>query len=145
GAANNTIGGTTAAASNIISGNMGHGVAILSTSNGNVVEGNYIGTNASGTGAIGNSGNGVMVDSGAVNNTIGVLAGNIIAFNAKGVVVTGNTSTGNAIEGNAIFSNTGLGIDLGDDGVTANDSSGHAGPNNFQNFPVLTSAISSGG
>jgi titin len=40
---------------------------------------------------------------------------------------------------NSIFSNTGLGIDLGDDGVTQNTPGGpHTGPNEFQNFPVLS-------
>ncbi len=147
GATNNTIGGTTAGTRNLISGNLGHGVAISSTgSNGNVVEGNYIGTDVNNVGPVGNHGNGVRVDSGAANNSIGVLAGNVIAFNAKGVVVTGTGSTGNAIESNAIFSNTGLGIDLNDDGVTANTPGGpHSGPNNLQNYPVLTSAISSAG
>jgi hypothetical protein len=48
--------------------------------------------------------------------------------------------------GNSIFGNTKLGIDLGAaDGVTANDSAGHTGPNNFQDFPVLTSARSFNG
>ncbi len=147
GATSNTIGGTTAAARNIISGNFGNGVAISITgSNGNVVEGNYIGTGTSGTGAIGNHGDGVRIDSGAANNIIGVLAGNLIAFNAKGVVVTDNGTVDNAVEGNAIFSNTGLGIDLNDDGVTPNTPGGpHTGPNNLQNYPVLTSATSSNG
>jgi len=146
GAANNTIGGVAAGARNIISGNLGHGVAISNTgSNGNAVEGNYIGTDVNGSSALGNFGDGVRVDTGAASNAIGVSLGNLIAFDAKGVVVTGSGSTGNTIEGNAIFSNTGLGIDLNDDGVTPNDSSGHTGPNNFQNYPVLTSAISSGG
>jgi hypothetical protein len=45
---------------------------------------------------------------------------------------------GNTIEGNSIYSNTKLGIDLGNDGVTPNNS-GPIGPNNFQNYPVLTS------
>jgi hypothetical protein len=35
-----------------------------------------------------------------------------------------------------------LGIDLGDDGVTLNDSGGHSGPNLLQNFPGLSSVIS---
>ena len=147
GAANNTIGGGTAAARNVISGNVGHGVAVSGVgSNGNLVQGNYIGTDVNGVGSVGNQGDGIRVDSGAANNAIGVASGNLIAFNAKGVVVTGPGSTGNAIETNAIFSNTGLGIDLNDDGVTANTPGGpHSGPNNLQNYPVLTSALSSSG
>ena len=64
-----------------------------------------------------------------------------VAFGAFGV-------TGLAIEGNSIFSNGGLGIDLNRDGVTPNDilpGDPDTGPNNLQNFPVLTSVSSSGG
>jgi ELWxxDGT repeat protein len=57
-------------------------------------------------------------------------------------------ATHNQILGNTIHSNGGVGIDLGADGVTLNDLSltppapSHdtdTGPNNLQNFPVLTS------
>jgi len=149
GAGNNTIGGVAAGARNIISGNASAGVAILG-GNYNRVQGNYIGTDVNGMNPLGNQYAGVFIDQGASNNTVGVStvgvgAPNLIAFNATGVVVTGNTSTGNTIEANAIFSNTALGIDLGGDGVTPNDSRGHTGPNNFQNFPVLTSAQFNGG
>jgi titin len=145
GATSNTIGGATVAARNLISGNVQHGVVISGLgSSGNVVEGNDIGTDILATGQIGNHGDGVRIDTGAANNQVGVGGGNIIAFNAKGVVVTGTGSTGDMIEGNSIFSNTALGIDLADDGVTLNDASGHSGPNNFQNYPVLTSAVSDG-
>ncbi len=55
-------------------------------------------------------------------------------------------TTGVAILSNSIYANQGLGIDLGDDGVTPNHPGGPIyGPNNYQNYPVLTSAISSGG
>jgi titin len=146
---NNTIGGVTADMRNVISGNRSAGMLIYIGATGNVVQGNYIGTNAAGTGALPNGWDGVHISSAASGNTIGGTAsgaGNIIAFNTgAGVGVVDATSTGNLIRGNSIHDNGGLGIDLGDDGVTLNDSVGHSGPNNFQNFPALTSASSASG
>jgi titin len=56
GATYNTVGGTTAGARNVISGNNQVGVRISdSGTNYNTISGNYIGTNAAGTGAIGNT------------------------------------------------------------------------------------------
>ena len=47
----------------------------------------------------------------------------------------------NAIQGNSIFGTWGLGIDLGADGVTPDTPGGpHTGPNDLQNYPVLTAA-----
>ena len=61
GAASNTIGGTTVADRNIISGNVGNGVYINgTTATNNVVEGNYIGTDATGNVGLGNT-NGVEI------------------------------------------------------------------------------------
>src|SRR5579859_2741316 len=146
GANNNTIGGIFAFFErNIVSGNSLHGIEISGVNtNFNVVEGNDIGINALGA-PLGNLGDGVRIGQGAFSNAIGVSAGNTIAFNAKGVVVTDSSTTA-AIESNSIFSNLGLGIDLNDDGVTPNTPGGpHSGPNNLQNYPVLTSAVSTGG
>jgi parallel beta-helix repeat protein len=116
GAWNNTVGGSTAGERNVISGNQWSGVEITAGANGNVIEGNYIGTNASGTGAIPNGGRGVFVAGGCQSNTIGGTAsgeGNTIAFNTEaGVEVDGAGTTGNAIRGNSIHSNGGKGIEL---------------------------------
>jgi hypothetical protein len=147
--ANNTIGGTAPGATNVISGNGGPGIEIAgATSTGNLVYGNLIGTNASGTAALANAGDGVQIDTGASNNTIGGTAAgqaNVIAYNTgSGVAVLSSTATGNAIEGNSIYSNSSLGIDLNGDGVTLNHFGSAAGPNDLQNFPVITSAVVNG-
>ncbi len=76
-------------------------------------------------------------------------SGNVIAHNDSagghpGVSVLAGTN--NLILGNSIFDNGGLGIDLGNDGVTANDTAdGDTGANNLQNFPVITGVNASGG
>ena len=145
-ATNNTIGGTTPDARNVISGNSAQGVLISgSGTSGNLVQGNFIGTDVTGTVALGNGGSGVAVEFGPQLNTIGGTtagAGNTVAFNGSdGVFVGYVTSTGNAILGNSIYSNSGLGIDLVPGGVTPNDAGDvDTGPNNLQNFPVLSSA-----
>jgi hypothetical protein len=150
----NTIGGTTAAAANIVGGNTGAGLLLSGAgTTSNVVQGNFIGTDGSGTLALSNGGDGIDLVSGAAGNTIGGTvagAGNTIAYNVGVGVVVGSspadsTTTGNGILGNSIFANA-LGIDLGNDGVTPNDPMNpDIGPNKWQNYPVLGSAVSSGG
>ncbi|MBI1917437.1 MAG: right-handed parallel beta-helix repeat-containing protein [Planctomycetes bacterium] len=141
--AGNTVGGTTAAVRNIISGNNNFGIALeFGGATGNIIEGNLLGTDLAGTGTLGNVNQGVIVTATAADNTIGGTAsgaGNTIAFNGKGVVLTATAGSGNAILGNSIFANTSLGIDLGDDGITPNGTPG-PGPNNFQSYPVLFTA-----
>jgi titin len=137
-----------AAERNVISGNYGMGVFVGfgTTTSENVIAGNYIGTDASGGTALGNSYNGVMLWAGAQGTRIGADGshvdaageGNVIAFNQNGVVILGDSTVSNSIRQNSIFSNTGLGIDLGSDGVSPNHAGGPVtGPNRFENFPVL--------
>ncbi len=66
----NTIGGTTATARNVISGNSDNGVTLESSSSNNLIEGNYIGTAANGVTALGNASAGVWINN-ASSNTIG--------------------------------------------------------------------------
>jgi hypothetical protein len=140
-AAGNTIGGTSGAGGNVISGNGQNGIVMGFTSavNGNQIQGNFIGTRADGVSPLGNGQDGISLVSGS-NNSIGDLAGNVIAFNADaGVIVS--AGTGNLILSNSIFSNGDLGIDLGADGVTPNDTCDlDAGANGLQNSPVLTAS-----
>ncbi len=115
---------------------------LIETNGSNVIECNYIGTDVTGTVALGNSESGVMIYNGPDSNTIGGTtagASNVISGNSgNGVGV--HSGTGNAILGNAISSNALLGIDLGNDGVTPNDpGDADTGANNLQNFPDITS------
>jgi parallel beta-helix repeat protein len=102
---NNTVGGTTAAARNVISGNGFSGVYLWDVS-GNAVQGNYIGTDVTGAQALANGGDGVTVSGN--NNLIGGTAsgaGNLIAGNSgSGVSISsGSTgSTANLVQGNLI-------------------------------------------
>jgi hypothetical protein len=150
-ASTNTIGGTTAGARNIISGNGSHGIVIAgSKATGNLALGNFIGTDVSGTAPLGNSSDGVILFFHANNNAIGgdiSGAGNLIAFNGGvGVSLFNEAGNGNSILSNSIFSNALHGIGLSRHAVTFNDQcDADSGPNNLQNFPFLSSALISGG
>jgi len=146
--ASQTIGGASPAARNVISGNTANGI-LLASGAAITVQGNYIGTNAAGTAGIANGANGIFMDF-SNNSTIGGTAagaGNLIAFNVGSGVFIGANSTvfSTSILSNSIHSNGGLGIDLEPVGVTQNDGcDADTGPNNLQNFPVLTAATNDG-
>ncbi|GEM_PF-1010211 len=109
--ADNEIGGATAAERNIISGNR-HGIRIFDTdSTGNVIEGNYIGADATGMFDLGNTDNGIQFRDGSPSgNLIGgtsVEARNIISGNGTGisfgtVADPSSSPTGNFVQGNYI-------------------------------------------
>ena len=69
GADGSTIGGTADGAHNVISGNGDNGVLIIGSNT--VVQGNYIGTDATGKNLLFNFGNGVLIVPDANRNTIG--------------------------------------------------------------------------
>ena len=97
----NTIGGSTANAGNVISGNIVGIMISGAQSSGNVVAGNLVGPGGSGGAGVGNT-VGVYIN-GAPGNSIGVAAGNVISGNSSvGVYILGSTSTGNIVAGNVI-------------------------------------------
>jgi hypothetical protein len=127
GASGNIVGGTTPATANLVSGSQ-DGI-LIGAGRGNVVEGNYVGTDVTGTAAVHNAktanavrsengslsmpvtaaglpnGAGVVVFAGASSTTIGGTTGrgNIIAYNGTGVAST--ASSGTVITGNTLRSN----------------------------------------
>ncbi len=123
-------------ARNVISGNTGGGVALVvasDTVSGNVVTGNYIGTDVTGLQVLPNTGVGVTISSNvggpnnttifpAQNNTVGGTVpgtGNIISGNnSAGITILGAGATGNLVEGNYI------GLDVTGSSVLPNVSYG---------------------
>ncbi|MBI3949340.1 MAG: right-handed parallel beta-helix repeat-containing protein [Acidobacteria bacterium] len=103
----NTIGGTVAAARNVISGNGFHGIEITgSAAAGNIVQGNYIGPNAMGTVALTNSFHGVYIN-GAPGTIVGgtAQARNVISGNWDGIRIAGISAVGSLVQGNYIGTN----------------------------------------
>jgi hypothetical protein len=140
-----TIGGPTPEARNVISANSA--AAIISNVS-TIVQGNYIGTASDGVSPLGNR-KGPYTDAAVLlavgsNNVVGGPGGaaNVIAFNqGKGIGLNSSVTVAHLTR-NRIFGNGGIGIDLGDDGRTPNDSGdADSGPNRLLNFPVLKHAI----
>jgi hypothetical protein len=119
GAPRNLIGGTEPGAGNVISGNASAGLQILNDATvfdgqpvsnppgeatGNIVQGNFIGTNAAGTAAVPNF-QGVFIND-ASGNLIGGSspeANNVISGNSSaGIQILGDNATGNIIRRNSI-------------------------------------------
>ena len=103
------IGGTEAGAGNIISNNAGDGIRVRGQ--GTVIQGNLIGTDVTGTVAMGNLRNGIRIRS--ANNIVGGItpgAGNIISangagqflFDGNGITLDNRNANGNLIQSNLI-------------------------------------------
>src|SRR5262249_14619750 len=94
------VGGSGARLRKVNAGNTGAGIQIRGQNI--VVQGNFIGTNAAGTAALANSGDGVSLE--GTNNVIGgTIAGtrNVISGNAgAGVMIDGQDAKHNAVQGN---------------------------------------------
>jgi hypothetical protein len=154
--AGNIVGGNTAVlipgsggtfpGNNVVAGNNGRGIYITGAGAfGNQVQGNFIGTDITGTIRQGNGSDGLRISEGASDNSS---PDNVIAYNAGSGVVIGNglndPAETDGVFAGRIYGNARLGIDLGNDGVTPNTTPTFTGPNDLANFPVITSARSAG-
>lgn len=121
------IGGTTAGARNIISGNDQDGLGVTTVS----VLGNYIGTDVTGTAPLGNGGNGVTI-----NNASGI-RGNVISANAGAGVKTAIFGFQTGIQGNLIGTDVTGTLNLGNglDGVWLTDFTQFAAIGKFFDTP----------
>ena len=151
----NKVGGTDTGAGNVIAGNSYAGVWLFNASN-SVIEGNLIGTTATGQTALANQNFGVAVDGTTGSAMIGgtTAAANLISHNlGAGVTVDPASSSSSApaptavsIRTNQIYNNQSIGIDLGSDGTTNNHNGGPVSgqPNGQLNTPVLSAVTSDG-
>lgn len=129
GSRGNQIGGSVAAARNIVSGNGISGIFLNGGGAvGNIIQGNYVGIDSSGDIVISNKNDGITVD-GAPSNTI---AANVISGNGtNGVLLSG--AVGNIVTGNDIGTDTSGKLALGNcnSGVTVSGGSANLiGTNN---------------
>ena len=134
-----TIGGPTPVEGNLISGNRPIGILVTPSGHEAVIESNLIGTDAAGTGDIGNGGAsgaaGIVIDANDVRvGGAGHTAVNTIRHNqGPGIVVSGS-HTGNHFPGILSYDNIDMGIDLNFDDIINNDAlDADVGPNNLQN------------
>ncbi len=108
---NNIIGGYSIAERNLVSGNVAYGIPVFGAGcNHNVITGNYIGTDITGTSAIPNT-YGVLFDDGAKYNICGgrkAGSGNLISGNSGyGVFIYNNSTDSDTVTGNLIGTNAG--------------------------------------
>jgi len=145
------IGGAAPGAGNLISGNPARGVLLEGSFN--TVQGNFIGTDVTGTSPLGN-GHGIQVGGvtivAAADNLIGGTGpgeANVIAHNTdRGIWIPRPDALRNTIRRNRVFRNGELGIELDSDGITANDTDdSDTGPNGLLNFPLLRSVTAGAG
>jgi len=136
-ALNNFIGGTTAGAGNVISGNTRQGIFVGSDCLNTSIRGNFIGVNSSGQ-AFGNGMDGIVVQYASDTNIGGINDPyeNIIAYNGGNGIEIESAYT--KVMGNQIYGNSQLGIDvwrqIPQQGVTPNDPDES---DDIQNFPVI--------
>jgi hypothetical protein len=137
---NNTIGSSSAGISQYISGNAREGIYIEYTNGTKIEASNYIGVGSDNITPRGNLLSGIML-----NGTTGTAVRPALVANngGAGIALVGSSAIGNEFQPRSVYANGGLAIDLGNDGHTWNGAHTPPGPNNWMQYPVITSASDS--
>ena len=136
---NNNFIGSPTSTNQYISGNTREGIYIENSNGNSIGPANVIGISSNEIRS-GNEPQGIMLN-GASNTTV---TPPIVGYNgAAGIAVMGNTATGNNVSVPVNLNNGGLPIDLGNDGFTPNGLRTPPGPNDWLNYPVITSSSGS--
>jgi hypothetical protein len=117
-AASVTVGGTDPAARNVVSGILGAGIVVSNADASGAITGNLIGTDVTGTHAIGNA-DGISVESASP-----AITGNVISGNVTGIELEFSSSV---IRGNFIGTDETASLELGNTGagIYARTDNGH--------------------
>ena len=137
----------------MISGNAANGIYIVGGSD-HTIQGNHIGTTASGMSDLGNGESGIRIEESSENLVGGasVAARNIIGANANGVSIVGSMATGNHVAGNYIgvaedgvtdLGNTFRGVFVGGHGITTLAGAGNVigGPSHAERNVISGNGI----
>lgn len=100
----NLIGGTSPGARNIISGIRGRGIVVGGHSSGNIIQGNYLGVDITGTQQVQNAGDNIWILDSEENQIGGTEpgAGNVISGSGENGIFISDASNGNTVLGNLI-------------------------------------------
>jgi hypothetical protein len=137
---NNSLGTGTATVKQYIAGNLREGVYVQNSTGVEIWGSTYIGLAGSDTPS-GNGLQGVFLDTGTTFSSI--MPSAIMYNGGAGIAVAGDTSVSNYLFPKKVTANGGLPVDLGNDGATANGVHSPPGPNNWMNYP-LVSTLSAG-
>ena len=148
----NTIGGDSATERNVISGNNGAGILLKgASSTQNIIAGNIIGLNSSGSTALGNGLDGIIIDSAPANLVVQISPDglpNIISGNLKsGIRITGSGASGNLVGGNVIGADEAMKTAVGnhEDGVTVENAADNViGDGTPEHFNMVVGNLQAG-